>query len=147
MSWGVRVWNSLVDLNVFFPLGTSWLSLIRYLPPAYEVRGKVMFHFVCSSTGSSQVSGPRSFLGGTPVPAWGRGCSRGTGVSLVGIVVPLHWTSVSPRRLNRKPSICYAAGGTPLAVRQEDCLVDQNYYFWLEVFKVGRRWSCLLDHA
>ena len=99
----------------------------------------------------SMVSTPRSFLGGTPVPA--RGCPR-TGVppswdrtgvppartgvpspqlgleyppAMAGVPPPPPSRDGIPPRQNSRASTCHAAGGMPLAVTQEDFLVCKNF--------------------
>ena len=92
---------------------------IIFLPPASEGWGKVMFSQVCvrSQGGGggvpqshvlSQVTGPRSFLGDTPVLARG---------------VPHPWPGDS------RASTCYTARGMPLAITQEDFLFLRNFKF------------------
>ena len=103
--------------------------------------GKVIFSQVCPFTRGgglpqsqvlSQVSGPRSFLGGTPSP-------RFFPRSL--LPVPFPAGVPLPPRQNSRSSTCYAAGGMPLVVTQEDFLVFYlfcKFFYWLTQFTKQR---------
>ena len=124
----------------------QWFFQWILLPPAYVVRGKVIFMLgnVCLFTisGWGGVPHPRSgWWGGTPSQVWmvggylgypQPGLDGGTqGTPMTGLGTPHHdWMGYPPFPpwVGGVPpphiaSTCYAAGGMPLAFTQEDFLV------------------------
>ena len=107
------------------------------LPPVYEVRGKVMFSFCLSvHTGGGASSVPGSFpglwsqvlSGGYPSSSRGPGWDWTPPPQAQNGVPPppplgLGYHPAPHWRQNRRANTCYAVGGTPLAVTQEDCLL------------------------
>ena len=119
----------------------------KLLPPAFRFHRCLIVQFRFQVL--SLISGPRSFPGGTPVPAMGYPSPAGEGYTspsrrsilvggtpCLGLGYPLAWTGVPPSwdlRQYRRASTCYAASGTPLAVTQEDFLVCCQITFCRQV--------------
>ena len=143
----------------------SFPSHLYLLPPASEGWGKYCFHRCLSTPPGggdtpvlSQVTGPMSFLGGTPVPGsfpghWSQVLSTGVPQSWLGGMygVPL-WPGLDgvhppppPQWQNSRAITCYAAGGMLLAFTQEDCLVWRVNACFITVRHTCVRWLTTVD--
>ena len=127
------------------PAAVEWilfhfLHLLKseYLPPAYEVRGKVMFSHmsVCVSVHNQEYSRIRNQWGYAPLPGLDRGMppvwtGSGTPSGLDG-GTPV-WTG-----WGYPSSTCSTACGMPLALTHEDFIVQE--YFWRPA-EIDSTWS------
>ena len=130
---------------------------------------QVLSQRVTQSQVLSQVSGPRSWLGGTPVPVGGEVSQsqlgrvpqdRGTPKARTGLRYSQAGLRSQLLRQNSRASTCYVAGGMPLAVTQEDFLVHSDWslpcqvthFIWMFQVKhtidisfgyFRRRWMCI----